>query len=68
VLVKQGQLNGSWTSQYAKASNLAVATDPASGPLIAVLTGTGQALVKQGSLDAPWIAEHTGPARVNLSG
>jgi hypothetical protein len=48
------------TGPITGALQVAVASDASNGPLIAVLTGSGQLLVKEGSVTAPWHAEYTG--------
>jgi hypothetical protein len=39
---------------------VAIASDPTNGPLIAVLTNSGSVQAKGGALDAPWISELDG--------
>src|ERR1700721_418337 len=53
AMVKQ-DMDSPWNDEYSDVEQVAVASDPVNGPLIAVTNGTGEVLVKQGSLSAGW--------------
>jgi hypothetical protein len=63
VWVKEGNLTAPWTKKWATtATEVAVASDPRHGPLIAVLDGSGNVWATEGSLTAPWTEEYDSAA------
>ena len=66
ALVKQGGLSAPWVTQYGGVAQMAVASDPVNGPLIAVLTGGGEVFAKEGASGA-WIEEFSGAVQVAVA-
>jgi hypothetical protein len=76
VLVKEGNLTAGWNNEWAadNAAYVVVASDPANGPLIGIVTeGTvtdpfdNEAYVKEGGLDAGWHAEYAGVEQLTVA-
>ena len=67
VLAKEGGLKAPWVTETTGAAQVAVASDPANGPLLGVLSGN-TVLAKEGGLKAPWVTETTGAAQVAVAG
>ncbi len=62
LFVKEGNLTASRATEFSGPVYVAVASDPRHGPLIAVLDGSGNVWVKEGSLTATWTEECAGGA------
>ncbi len=56
AMAKPGMTSG-WINEHSDVEQVAVAGDPANGPLIGIVTDSGAALVKEGSLSAGWNTE-----------
>lgn len=58
MYASQGSLSGvPWDLEYSPANHLAVASDPAHGPLLATTADSGEMYAKQGGLGAGWVDE-----------
>jgi hypothetical protein len=68
ALVKEGSLTAKWNHELSGVQEIAVASDPTNGPLIAALTDSGEAMVKEGSLTAGWNEEHNDVLSISLAG
>jgi len=68
LLVKEGSLTAGWHSEHNEVFQVAVASDPARGPLIGIQTYTSDVLAKEGRLSAAWSLEHSDTAQVAVAG
>jgi hypothetical protein len=59
---------GRQVHEYSGVAEVAVASDPTHGPLIAAVTDSGELLVKEGSLTASWDSEHSDTSQVAVAG
>jgi hypothetical protein len=73
-MVKEGSLSAPWNDEYSSAVEVSVASDPANGPLIGIVTeGTvtnpydNEAYVKEGSLTAGWNNEYSGVEQLTVA-
>ncbi len=64
---KQGLYSGAWAEQGQPIRQVAVASDPVHGPVVAVLVNAGNLWVRQGSLTAPWVQEAVGVSQIAVA-
>ncbi|MGH3166257.1 MAG: hypothetical protein ACRDN0_10245 [Trebonia sp.] len=66
VQAKAGTLTAAWNQESAGVSQVAMATDPANGPLIGTVTSDGEAYASEGLLNAP-VDEYSGVSQVAVA-
>jgi hypothetical protein len=68
MYAKEGSLTGGWTKEFTGTTQMSVASDPTSGPLIGMVSTAGLAYAKQGGLSGPWTVENTGITQEAVAG
>jgi hypothetical protein len=65
---QEGGPGEAWNDEHSGVSELSVASDASYGPMIGIVTTSGEAMVKEGTLTAGWNDEHDNAIEISVAG